>query len=223
MHGSLHAAEQLVAGIPDVRRCRIETDPAGDLLGIEVVTHGARAVEDVRAEVVARLATLGVDVLEEQVQVQPEREPQPASEDLETLEVEVRVRLAGIRTQVTSERNVAEVDLLFGDATIIGHAETRGAASAPDLLAQAVLDALERLCGGRVTLRLVGLRRMAVGEQDVVTVVVQESAGREVRFQVGAARMQDDLARAAADAALAAMNRRLGRILAVPGRTYRIG
>jgi len=225
MSGSIHEAEDLVRRLPDVAGCRIDADPDGDVFQVQVTTHGARPIEDVRADVVTVLATqAGIDVLEEQVQVEAVV-PVPAAErelELEPLEVAARPRLVAVRSEATEERTVVEAELALGAETASGRAEARGSGSAPDLLAQACLDALEKLCGARVVFRLLGSRRSAVGDHDTVTVVVQESQGRESRTHVGAAAIDDDLARALAYAALAALNRRYGHILALPPRTYRI-
>ena len=70
MNGSIHEAEDLVRRLPDVAGCRIEADPAGNVFLVRVTTHGARRIEDVRADVVTLLGTeAGLDVLEEQVAV----------------------------------------------------------------------------------------------------------------------------------------------------------
>ena len=94
---------------------------------------------------------------------------------------------------------------------------------APELVARACLEALAKLCGARVELRLAGVRRMTVGSEEVVSVIVLECAGRDERVHVGSARSDGDAGRAAAYAALSSMNRRIGRILAAPAKLYRIG
>jgi hypothetical protein len=225
MNGSIHEAEDLVRRLPDVAGCRIDADPEGNVFQVLVTTHGARPIDDVRADVLTVLATqAGLDVLEEQVQIEVVI-PVPAAErelELEALEAASRPRLVAVRSETTDERTVVEAEIALGTDTAWGRAETRGSGSAADLLAQACLDALEKLCGARAVFRLVASRRSAVGDHEVVTVVVQESQGRESRMHVGAAALEDDLARALAYAALAALNRRYGRILAIPPRTYRI-
>jgi hypothetical protein len=227
MNGSLHEAEDLVRRLPDVIDCQIRTDEAGNVLDVQVTTGGKRPLDDVRAEALASLATrAGLDILEEQVAVvvappPPPRAPEEEPE-LEELEVQWRPRLVAVRTSVDDEQSVVEAELALGNDSAVGRAATRGAASAPDLLAQACLDALEKLSGARVVFRLLASRRTAVGDEDVVTVIVQESRGRETRTHVGAAPLGDDPSRATAYAALAALNRRFGRILTFPPRTYRI-
>jgi len=225
MNGSIHEAEDLVRRLPDVAGCRIDADPEGNVFLVQVTTHGARPTDDVRADVLTVLATqAGLDVLEEQVQIEAVL-PIPAAErtlELEPLEAASRPRLVAVRTETTDERTVVEAELAIGTDSASGRAETRGSGSAPDLLAQACLDALEKLCGARAAFRLLGSHRSTVGDHDVVTVVVQESQGRETRTHVGAAALDDDLPRALAYAALAAVNRRFGRLLALPPRTYRI-
>jgi hypothetical protein len=238
MSGSIHQAEELVRHVADVAACRIEAEPDGTVVAVWVTTFGERAPADVRADVVVVLATeLGLDVLEDQVrvtveppqvltpepevEVEVEQEPEVEME-LEPLETASRPRLIAVRSSFDDERSMAEVEIGLGSDTAFGQAEVRGAAPAPELVALATLDALEKLCGGRVTLRLVATRRTSVGDHDIVNVVVQESRGREARTHVGAARVGDDLPRALAYAALVALNRRFGRLLTLPPRVYRI-
>lgn len=236
MSGSIHQAEELVRRVADVAACRIEAEPDGTVVAVWVTTFGERAPADVRGDAVTVLATgLGLDVLEDQVRVTVEPPPLLPPEaviadagaaepevELETLESPARPRLVAVRTSVDDENTTVDVELELGSDNAIGHAEARGPAPAPELVAQACLDALEKLCGGRVTLRLVATRRTTVGDRDVVNALVQESRGREARTHVGAARVDDDLPRAMAYAALAALNRRFGRILTLPPRIYRI-
>lgn len=232
-----HPAEEPVRRIPDVAACRIRTDQAGDVLAVHVTTHGARDAAAVLADVLTVLAAEAqLDVQPEEVHVVPLAAPEAqaaaaapepelevlADEELEPLEVDTRARLVAVRTSSDDERSSVEAELALGDRSAVGHAESRGPGAAPDLLAQACLDALEKLVAARVVWRLAGMRRIAVGAASVVCVAVRESDGREERTLVGAARCDGDTARAAAYAALAAVNRRLGRILAAPPRQFRI-
>jgi hypothetical protein len=222
MGGSIHEAEKRVLRLEGVASCHLRTDESGGVVDVWVTTRGARSASDVRADVVAVLATeFGIDVLEEQVHVEPAPEDvHPAV--LEELEIEGRPRLVAVRAEISEESTQVEVELALGSETALGRASARGAARAPELLAEACLEALERLCAGRVAFRLVAVRREGVGPAEVVTAVVQEIDGREVRLHVGAARLEDDIGRAAAYATLQSLNRRFGRILALPPRQYRV-
>ncbi|HZM15958.1 MAG TPA: hypothetical protein VFE28_08155 [Candidatus Krumholzibacteria bacterium] len=141
---------------------------------------------------------------------------------VEPLESEGRLRLVAYGLQVSESRSTAQVELALAALTVRGEAQGHGAGETPELLAQACLDAVERICHGRVTLRLAGFRRVVVGGVELVGVVVQESWGREERLQTGAARISDDVGRAGAYAVLDSLNRRLGRILAAPPLDYQI-
>jgi hypothetical protein len=132
------------------------------------------------------------------------------------------VRLVSVHVTFTEERSWADVELELGGTSARGHAEVHGAGNAPELVARACLEALGKLCGARVSLRLGGVRRLSIGSEEIVSVIVQEVAGREERVHVGSARSDGDAARAAGYAALASMNRRVGRILAGPPKLYRI-
>jgi hypothetical protein len=149
---------------------------------------------------------------------------QPESHDivLEELEQEGRIRLVSYNMRVSDEATIAEVELQHAGRTALGQAEARGAGMAPELLARACLDAVERLLHGRVALRLAGFKQTHVSGEDIVCVLVQEAESRSERLLVGAARQGGDAARAGAYAALDALNRRIGRILASPPRDFEI-
>jgi len=220
-------AESLVRRLPGVAACRIELDAGGRVQAVHVTVTGSPP-PGLAADVATLLET------ETDLRVDPSRvHVLPGGGDdapdstadagpLEFLEVDARPVLIAMRTSTTLEATRAEVELALGNDIALGIAETRGAAPAVDLLAHACLDALEKLCGARVSLRLLAMQRTTTGPLEVVTVVVQEDAGRDVRLHTGAARNDGDLARAAAYAALDSMNRRFGRILALPPRTLRI-
>lgn len=221
---AIHEAEQLARRVPDVTACRIETDPDGGVQAVHVTTRGSRPPSAVAQDVASVLAAAtSILVAAERVHVVALAEPEPAADAaLELLEFEGRMRFVAVHTSATMESSRVEVELALGAETALGHAEARGAGPAPELLAQACLDAVEKLCAARVSLRLVAVHRSTVGPVEVVSVVVQEADGREERLHVGASRIDGDLARATAYAALASLNRRLGRILAGPPKSYRI-
>lgn len=220
MKPSKHDAEELVRELPDVQSCCIEFDSEGAVLRVEIRARPgavvARLVEDVRAVLAEEVH---LEVAPERIDVRSSAE---AGLALETLEIESRVRLLSYSTAVSDERTLVEAELGLGTSTAIGRAEARGAASAPELLAAACLDAVEKLCGGRVTLRLAGWSRTQVAGVEILCVTVQEARGRSERLLVGAARNDGDPARAAAHAALDGVNRRLGRILADPPPHFEI-
>jgi len=236
---SIEHAEELVRLLPQVTGCRIRTDERGEPVAVLVTARPGSQAGAVLADVLTVLgAQAGLDVLDDQVHVAvlEERaevaEPGLAAPDtaddagapllVETLEQEGRVRLLSYSTHVAEERTRTQVELALGDRPFWGEAESRGAGEVPELLAEACLDALERLCHGRVSLRLAGWKRTVLGATEVVGVLVQESWGRESRWLTGSAIVGDDLSRATTHAVLDSMNRRLGRILATPPLDFEI-
>ena len=212
--------EDLLRRLPDVTACRVRGDESGAVVAVYVTATGARPATEVAADVVTVLVAEGgldVDPARVHVTVLPPPESEAGLAVLEELEHEGRARWAALRTSTRDEESRVEVELIYAGATAIGSASARGAVAGAELTAAAVLDALEKICAGRVTLRVAGVQR----DGDVTRVSVHEADGREVRLHVGAAR-SDDPARAAGSAALAALNRRLGRILAGPPRHFRI-
>ena len=223
---SVHEIEELLRRVSDVEGCRVQADAAGAIVSVHVTTRGARPAADVRADVAnvvtastghrldpthIHLTVIGAPPVDAEIAI------------LEELEHEVRVRLTGIRTHATDESAGVEIELAMSPTeSAVGYAAAHGGALAPDLYAAAALDALERLLGGRSALRVLALHRTSAGTHDVISVTVQEFDGRDTRVHAGASRVDSDAGRAAAYAALAAMNRRIGRILAGPGRHYRI-
>ncbi len=227
---SVVRAEELLRLLPQVTGCRIRVDEHGDPVAVLITAAPGSNAKAVLADVITVLgAEAGLDVLEDQVHVVVLEEPEAphAAEDsaelvVEPLEREGRLRLLSYSTHVREERTTAQVELGLDRELAWGEAESRGAGEVPELLGRACLDAIEKLCHGRVALRLLGMRRATVGSTETVVVVVQETWGRTQRLHVGAARIGDDFARAAAYAALDSMNRRLGRLLVSPPVDYDI-
>lgn len=230
---STQRAEELLRRLPQVTGCRIRVDADGEPVAVLVTAAPGSNPKAVLADVITVLgARAGLDVLEDQVRVVvlddpdaplAEVAPEPVSELLaEVLESDARLRLVSFETHVSETRTTARVEVAWSATTVWGEAQSHGAGEVPELLALACVDAIARLCHGRVALRLAGFRRVMVGTAELACVVVQETSGREERSQVGAARIGDDVARAAAYAALDSMNRRLGRILAAPGVDFHI-
>jgi hypothetical protein len=228
-----HQVEEVLRRNLDIAGCRVQTDADGEVVAVHVTTRGERAPEDVVADVVTVLAVEArLDIQPEQVHVailgQGPADPLPGGPEpelavLEELEHEVRIRLTAVRTTTTEERSSVEVDLAMSESeSAVGYAEGRGSMLTLELVAGATLDAVEKLCGGRVSLRLAALHRTPAGAHDVIGVIVHEADGRDVRVHAGAAPSDGDLVRTAVYAALAAMNRRVGRILAGTPRSYRI-
>ena len=210
--------EDLIRRLPDVSACRIHSDESGAVVAAYVTATGGRTVTEIASDVVTLLvaeAGLDVDLSRIHVTMLPPEDSRFAM--LEELEWEGRVRWLAVRTSVAEEETRVEVDLELAGMNATGQAAARGAGGAPELTALAVLDALERLCGGRVTLRLMSLQRLG----DVTQASVQEADGRNARLHVGAARAEDPQ-RCAGYAALATLNRRIGRILAGSPKHYRI-
>ena len=224
---SSEKAEELVRRLPQVTGCRIRADEHGNPVAVMVTARPGSNPAAVRADVITVLgAQARLDVLEEQIHVAvleaPPAEPEPLVA-VEEIESEGRARLVSFRTSVSEERSRAEVELAHDGRNVRGQAESHGAGESPELLARACLDAVEKLCHGRVALRLAGFHRTVVGTTEVVCVLVQETRGRSERVLVGAVRAGSDPARAAASAALDSLNRRLGRILVGPPVDYEIG
>jgi hypothetical protein len=214
---SEHEIEDLLRRVPDVEGCRVQADAAGVIAHVHVTTRGARAPGEA--------AGAGQSVDPARIQITVIGAPPVDAEIaiLEELEHEVRIRLTGIRTHSSDESARVEVDLTMSPTeSAVGYATAHGGVLTPDLFAAAALDAVERLVGGRVSLRVLALHRTSTGAYDVLSVTVQEFDGRDMRVHAGAARIDADAGRAAAYAALAALNRRIGRILTGPGRHYRI-
>ena len=238
----LSQAEALVRRLPGVSACRILVDAEGRVAAVHVTAAAGASPAGVAADVVTVLAAeAGLDVDPGLVHVavlpaglpplgagapspaetRPEP-PAPAQVQLEELEQEVRPRILALNLMVTEERSLAEVELAQGSLSALGRAESRGAGTAPELMAQACLDALEKISGARVALRLVAWKLFGLGPAQVCCVLVQESEGRGERLLVGAAPVHGDPSRASAYAALDAVNRRLGRILVGPTPHYDI-
>jgi hypothetical protein len=218
-------AEELVCLLPRVSGCRIRFDEAGAPLAVMVTAIPGSNPRAVAADVITVLAAQArMDVLEEQIHVVT---LDPGSADApelvaEEVEDESRLQLVAYQTHVAQERTIAEIELACGDQIVLGHAESRGAGASPELLGQACLDAIEKLCHGRVTLRMLSFQRVQAGDRELALVVVQESMGRTELVHVGAAAVSAEVGRAAAYAALDAMNRRLGRILTDPPSDYEV-
>ncbi len=226
---SVAQAEEILRLLPQVTGCRIRTDERGAPVAVLITAAAGSDPQAILADVITVLgARAGMDVLDDQVRVVVLDEPQEFETILEepgvleALEHEGRVRLHSFDLRVDAERTRAQVELALGAHVYQGRAECRGDGEVPELLAQATLDGLEKLCHERVALRLVGFRRAVVGTDEVVCVTVRESRGREQRLFAGSARIGDDLGRAAAYAVLDSMNRRLGAILAGPPLDYEI-
>ena len=214
--------QEALLRVPGVVDCILSSEE-GMPLEVHLVAASGQDPQQVQLAAMTVLARLSLDVEQERLHVTVERSPQVSELALEELEHEVRVHLLSWNLQVSEEKTLAEVELRHGEAVALGRATSRGAGQAPELLAQACLDALESLVGGRVSLRLLGFTRIAVGDHDVVNVVLQETTGRSERLLVGAALSGEETARAGAYAVLDAMNRRLGAILVGPSRHYSIG
>lgn len=239
---SIDQVEELVRRLPRVTGCRIHVDDEGHPVAVMVTAAADSNPQEVRADVITVLgARARLDVLEEQIHVavlaeaaaerdQPEDVVEPVEElsepvnelVVEEIEAEGRLRLLSFATRVGEERTLAEAELAHGTRVALGRAESRGAGEAPELLASACLDAVEKLSHGRAVLRVVAYQRTTVGSQDVVCVLVQEANGRDERHLVGAARVTGDVGRALAYAALDGVNRRIGSIFAAPPSDYEI-
>jgi len=218
---SFHEAQEALLHVPGIVDCIFSVED-GVPTEVHVVAAPGSDAEAILVAAMTALAGAGVDLEEERVHVNVERTPQSSDLIVEELEHEVRARLLAWNLQVTEEQSLAEVELQHGADVALGRATARGAGGAPELLARACLDALEKLVLGRVALRLVGFGRVTVGEHDLVHVVLQETQGRTERILVGAALVGEETGRAGAYAVLDAMNRRLGAILASPTRDYDI-
>jgi hypothetical protein len=216
-----HEAQQALLRLPGIVDAIISEED-GQPTAVHVVATSGSEPEHILLAAMTALAQSGVDLDEENVHVTIERTQQASDAVLEELEHEGRVRLLSWNLQVTEEQSLAEVELQQNRDVALGRATARGAGQAPELLARACLDAIERLVLGRVALRLVGFTRTSVGGHDVVCVVLQETQGRTERTLVGAALGAEETGRAGAYAVLDAVNRRLGVILASPTRDYDI-
>jgi len=221
----MFAPEELLRRIPGVAGARIVWDASGAVDAVHATVRGGRPVEEVAADIVTVLAAdAGLDVDPDCVRLATVDDEIPAEiAVLEEIEHEVRIRLAALRTSTADERSSVEVELVLSETeSAVGYAETRGPLLLPETFAAAALDAIEKLCGGRVALQVLHLQRAATPGADVLSLTVQETDGRTTRVHAGAACAGGDWGRAAVYAALSALNRRVGRILAGPSRHYRI-
>lgn len=217
----LQDAQNALLQVPGVVDCILSADQES-APEVYLVAEAGSNRQQILLAAMTVLSQAGIDMQEEQLHVTIEPNPQVSDLVLEELEHEVRARLLSWNLRATEEQTLAEVELQHGDAVALGRAVSRGAGQAPELLAQACLDALESLIRGRVSLRLVGFARVTIGDHDIVNVILQETNGRSERFLAGAALAADETGRAGAYAVLDAMNRRLGDILSGPGRDYEI-
>jgi hypothetical protein len=221
MNDSIPLVEERLRRLPGVVDARIQTDAAGNPVAVHVRAADGSDADRLRDHVVALFAEAGVAI--SPVLVHLAFEPVFESGCLEELEVEGRVRLVAFQTRVDDTGTHAEVELAFGTDHTRGAASLHGGAPAPEILALACLDALERLCHARVTLRLAGVQRTTLPTGEVYCVAVQEIAGRTVRVHSGIAPAGEDPARAIAYAVLGACNRPFGRILTGPTRHIDLG
>ncbi len=218
-------AEELVCLLPQVSGCRIRFDASGAPLAVMITAVPGSNARAVAADVITLLAAQArLDVLEDQIHVVTLDATAAGSPELvvEEIEDEARLQLVAYQTHVAQERTIAEIELACSDRIVLGHAESRGSGGSPELLGHACLDAIEKLCHGRVTLRMLSFQTVQAGERRVALAVVQETMGRNELVHVGAAAISADVGRAAAYAALDALNRRLGRILAQPPTDYEV-
>lgn len=177
-------AQEALLRVPGVVDCILSAEE-GMPLEVHLVAASGQDGDQVQLAAMTVLARIGLEIEQEHLHVTVERSPQISELVVEELEHEVRAHLLSWNLQVSEEQTLAEVELRQGDAVALGRATTRGAGQAPELLAKACLDALESLVGGRVSLRLVGFTRLAVGDHNVVNVVLQETTGRRERILVG--------------------------------------
>jgi hypothetical protein len=220
MNDSHDLLEERLRRLPGVVAARIQTDASGIPISVQVHVSESSDRERLRDQVVALFIESGIAW--SPAQIHWTSIPDHVGAELEELEVEGRMRLIAYQVRVDDAVSQAEVELGFGTDHARGVARVRGGAPAPDLVAQACLDAIERLCYGRVTLRLAATQRLSMPTGEVVCVAVQEISGRTSRLHTGIAAAGDDPARAVAYAVLAACNRPFGRILAGPPRHFDI-
>ncbi len=209
-------AEDRLRRLPGVVEARIQTDETGQPTAVHLRALEGEDASRLRDQTAAACAAAGFVVTPGAIHIA--FEPALEAGALEELEVEGRIRLVAYQLRVDDAGTHAEVELELGTQGTRGSAEARGGAPAKDLLAAACLDALERLCHARVAFRLAGVQRAVLPTGDVICVAVEEVDGRTSRVHTGIAPAGDDPARAAAYAALHALNRRFGRILTGPTR-----
>lgn len=216
MNDRIALVEDRLRRLPGVVEARIQTDASGRPVAVQLRALEGEDATRLRDQSAAACAADGFVITPGAIHIT--FEPALADGELEELEVEGRIRLVAYQLRVDDVGAHAEVELELGTHVVRGMAQARGGAPATDLLAQACLDALERLCHARVAFRLAGVQRAALPTGDVVCVAVQEIDGRTSRVHTGIAPTGDDPARATAYAALHALNRRFGRILTGPTR-----
>lgn len=126
--------------------------------------------------------------------------------------VERRVRLQSLSYVREGKRSRAQVYLRLDDTMMHGIAEDD--AHSPDLIAQAVLNALARLLPKDLTLNLVQVAQMELSSGRTLTsVVIHWETPHEKKEVVGSALNGEDEYRTVAVAALDALNRPLSALL----------
>lgn len=125
-------------------------------------------------------------------------------------EIAPRVKCVGVGLLSTENTVRAEVDLQAGGIRARGSAEgPNRSASDIDLIAQATLDAVQRLLDEAIALNLSEIRVDPLGGQKVVLVAVELVEGRRAERLFGTCQPQQNLHQAVVFAVLDALNRRL--------------
>ena len=125
-------------------------------------------------------------------------------------EIAPRVKCVGVGLLSTETTVRAEVDLQAGGLRARGSAEgPNRSASDIDLIAEATLDAVQRLLDEAIALNLSEVRVDPLGGQKVVLVAVELVEGRRAERLFGTCQPQQNLHQAVVFAVLDALNRRL--------------
>lgn len=151
-----------------------------------------------------RLADLGQDTAGVRVRVTVPTVPGPRR----------RVRFEHAeRTEEAGGRVTIGVTLEWGGEEYTGSASgERGRAIELKTTARAAIEAMEKLTGQSLSLRIIGVKAVHAFDADLVVASVNRSEGADQHL-VGAVLVRDDPLAAAAVAVLNAMNRTLGNFL----------
>ncbi|MFN2432960.1 MAG: hypothetical protein ABR599_09160 [Gemmatimonadota bacterium] len=209
--------EDLLVRTAGVRAARVETTETGEIADVQVVADGTLpAAQQARQVRSALIASLGVGVGLDRISlIAPEPET-GGSEGRRPRAPEPRPRLKSLASQQDGGFKVTILaELEWNGKAVRGlsrDADTdQGRIAAA---ARATLSALEKLGGGRVALSLEALDFVRAFQRVIVVASVRV-LGDSLRGElVGCARVTDDPRRAAALAALAAVNRVVPRVLA---------
>lgn len=201
--------ERTVGSLKGVEGVKVVQSPLGEIEEIHVLVDAERspkqAVRDVESVL---LAKLGIEIDHRKISVAqlnlaPMKPPKSTEGRLKFVEAGISTRRNRMEAYVGLERD--------GE---VFTAKAEGVYSAGDqykLVSQATVGAVQQAGYGDASLAVVDVARLDLGGKDIVVAVVKEvKDGSETTF-TGAAICRQDVYRAAVNATLSALNRRVVR------------